>query len=362
MIKHKDHFHGSDLEKIERIYHIPRKDIISFSANVNPLGISPRLRHDLASHIDAISSYPDRDYTALKKSVSDYCLAEPQDIVIGNGTSELISLFIQIIQPKRSLIIGPTYSEYEREITLTGGRIHYYPLREEEQFQLNRDELTKRLTDKLDLLIICNPNNPTSSAVSRNDMRLILDACKQHHTYVLVDETYIEFAEKGSAISSVPLCRDYNNIIVLRSTSKFFAAPGLRLGYGICGNKDLLDEIHHHKSPWMVGSLADVAGQIMFADNDYIDKTRELISTERNRLFHIFTASERYRAFLPHANFMLLKILDESLDSHKLFDRAIREGMMIRDCSTFPFLNDRYIRLCFMMPEANDRLVHCLLR
>ena len=202
MIKHRDHFHGSDLEKIETIYHIKKEDIISFSANVNPLGISPKLREELSARVDVIASYPDREYTALRKAIADYCGAESADIVVGNGTSELISLFIQITHPKRALILGPTYSEYEREVSLAGGRTHYYPLREQEDFILDIDEFIERLSDQLDLIVLCNPNNPTGTAVTNADMRRILDACKQHHIFVLVDETYVEFVEDYHAITT----------------------------------------------------------------------------------------------------------------------------------------------------------------
>ena len=118
MLKHKDHFHGSDLEKIEEIYHIKKEDITSFSANVNPLGISPLLRDTLAKHVDAITSYPDREYTQLRKSICAYTGANFENIIVGNGSTELISLFIQTTHPKKALILGPTYSEYEREISL----------------------------------------------------------------------------------------------------------------------------------------------------------------------------------------------------------------------------------------------------
>ena len=116
MIQHKEHFHGSDLEKIEQIYGIKKEEITSFSANVNPLGISPLLRKTLADHIDAISTYPDREYTSLRRCLSAYTGASPDHIIVGNGSTELISLFIQITHPKKALILGPTYSEYEREI------------------------------------------------------------------------------------------------------------------------------------------------------------------------------------------------------------------------------------------------------
>ena len=132
MLKHKDHFHGSDLEKIEEIYHIKKEDITSFSANVNPLGISPLLKETLAKHVNAITSYPDRDYTGLRKSICQYTGAQFENIIVGNGSTELISLFIQTTHPQKALILGPTYSEYEREIALEGGHTLYYPLKEED--------------------------------------------------------------------------------------------------------------------------------------------------------------------------------------------------------------------------------------
>lgn len=118
MIKHKDHFHGSDLEAIEKCYHIKKEDIISFSANVNPLGISYQLRSTLADNLDAITTYPDREYTALRTCIATYAGTQPENVIVGNGSTELISLFIQTKHPKKALVLGPTYSEYEREIAL----------------------------------------------------------------------------------------------------------------------------------------------------------------------------------------------------------------------------------------------------
>ena len=362
MLKHKDHFHGSDLEKIEQIYGIRKEEIVSFSANVNPLGISPLLKKELAEHIDAITSYPDREYTSLRQSMAAYCGCDYENIVVGNGSTELISLFIQIRHPKKALILGPTYSEYEREIMLDGGTTHYYPLKESNDFVLDVDDFISHLDQDTDLLILCNPNNPTSTCICQNDMRKILDNCKIHGIYVMVDETYVEFAPDISEVSSVSLTNEYNNLVILRGTSKFFAAPGLRLGYAVTGNHDLLHQINTRKNPWTINSLAVIAGEMMFRDQSYIDATRALISGERERLYHLFASSERFKPYHPYGNFMLLRILDQSLSASELFDRAIREKMMIRDCSTFPFLDEQYIRFCFMKPEDNDRLAECLLR
>lgn len=360
MLKHKDHFHGSDLEAIETAYGIRKEDIISFSANVNPLGISPNLKKTLADHLDAITAYPDREYASLRRSIAEYVHSDPENILVGNGSTELISLFIQLEHPKKALILGPTYSEYEREIFLGGGATHYYPLKEKDDFRLDLADFTARLNETIDLLVLCNPNNPTSSSIRRTEMRRILDVCKQYDIFVMVDETYVEFADNMEEITSVPLTHYYNNIIILRGTSKFFAAPGLRLGYAVTGNRDLAKSINTRKNPWTINSLAAIAGELMFSDESYIRKTKELISTERKRIYQKLTEHPALKAYPPSANFLLVKILRDDWTSMDLFEKAIRKGFMIRDCSTFPFLDSKYIRFCFMKPEDDDRLLQCL--
>lgn len=360
MSEQKEHFHGSDLEKIEKIFGVKKEDIISFSANINPLGISCKLREELPLHIDAITSYPDREYTSLRKSIGEYIQTDYQNILVGNGSTELISLVIQLLHPKKACIIGPTYSEYEHEILLGGGHACYFQLREEENFCLNKEALFDTLTSDIDLLVICNPNNPTSSQIPAETMRSILESCREKKIFVMVDETYVEFSENYNDVTSVPLTLHYDNIIVLRGISKFFAAPGLRLGYAICGNKKLLQQMDSLKKPWTINSLAVIAGEIMFQDTAYIRNTFQLISAERKRICSILDRYSSIKYYPPHANFILLRILKENITSEELFEQAIRKGMMIRDCSSFPFLNNQYIRFCFMNPKDNDALLEVL--
>ena len=360
MLQHQDHFHGSDLEKIEKIYGIHKEEIVSFSANVNPLGLSRKLRESLAEHLDAITSYPDREYTELRKVIAAYCGTEYDRIIVGNGSTELISLFIQIEHPAKAMIIGPTYSEYEREVSLGGGTSLYFPLKESADFQLNLEKLETQLNESIDLLIICNPNNPTSSAITRKEMRAILDICKQHDIFVMVDETYVEFAEKYDEINAVSLTNYYNNIVILRGISKFFAAPGLRLGYAITGHQDLIKAVNTKQNPWTINSLAEIAGKLMFTDDAYIRQTKKLIGRERARIVTALRKTDGLKVYEPTANFVLVRILRDDVTADTMFDAAIRQKMMIRNCSTFPFLDNKYIRLCFMNPEDNDRLINCI--
>lgn len=358
MLKHKDAFHGSDLEKIEAYYGIKKAEIVSFSSNVNPLGISYKLKNTLAHRLDAITTYPERDYTKLRECISNYTHAQIDNIIVGNGTSELISLFIQTQHPKKALILGPTYSEYEREIGLSGGVSKYYPLDEEHDFVLDVDTFCSNLNDSIDLLVLCSPNNPTSNAITRKQMRKILDTCMKHGIFVMVDETYAEFADNEQDISCIKLTNCYTNLIILRGTSKFFAAPGLRLGYAITGNRDVLKAINTRKNPWSINSLAEIAGQLMFQDEEYIKQTKELISSERNRLYKELSNWDSVKVYKPSGNFMLMKILKEDVTSDLLFEHCIKQKLMIRDCSSFPFLDNSFVRFCFMKPEDNDRLLH----
>lgn len=355
-----EQFHGSDLEKIEKKFGIKKENITSFSANVNPLGISPQLRNVLSERIDAITTYPDRDYSSLRQQIGAYLDTDFNHIIVGNGSTELISLFIQIEHPKKALILGPTYLEYEREIILGGGTSLYYPLEEAENFRLDIKDFKKHLNESLDLLIICNPNNPTSTAISRSKMRKILDYCKRYGITVMIDETYVEFAPDTADLTAVPLTQYYNNLIILRGISKFFAAPGLRLGYAITGNRDLIKEVNTRKNPWTINSLAAIAGELMFTDLPYIKETKELISSERRRIYEELSSWKSVKVYEPTGNFILVKIRKKNVTSSDVFNHCIQKGLMIRDCSTFPFLDSRYIRFCIMNYEDNQKLLESL--
>lgn len=360
MIQHTDHFHGSDLEKIEQTFGICKEDIISFSANVNPLGLSEDLKNHLASHLDVLTTYPDREYTGLRNAISEYAHCNPENIIVGNGATELISLFFSAISPQKALIIGPTYSEYEREISLMGGEIHYYFTKEEQNFRFQMENFLKEMKKDYDLVILCNPNNPTSTTLTRSEISSILSQLKKQNGYLLVDETYVEFVENIENISAVSLTEDFSNLIVLRGTSKFFASPGLRLGYGISGNKNLLSFIKEHKNPWTINSVAEAAGCFMFKDKAYITKTTEYIKKERYFVCESLASIEGLKIYKSTCNFVLVQITKEGKNADMLFDYCIKKKFMIRNCSSFQSLNNLYFRVCFMKHEDNVALLQAI--
>lgn len=360
MLKPSDQFHGSDLEKIEALYGIPKENIVSFSANVNPLGLSPQFKEKLSSQLDVITSYPDRTYKRLRETIAGYCGAESSHIIVGNGSTELISLIIQIRKPKKALILGPTYSEYEREVRLAGGCCTYFPLNETADFALEEEKLTETLQQEIDLFILCNPNNPTSSLITSDRLCSVLETCRRRHIFVMVDETYMEFVGSEETAAAVPLTGQYDNLAVLRGVSKFFASPGLRLGYAVTSDAALINAAAERQNPWTVSSIAEAAGRLLFTDKTYIRQTKELIGSQRQYIYQTLSQTEGVKVYPPHANFILVRLLKEERTASDLFDMAIRRGMMIRNCATFPFLDEHYFRFCFMLPEDNNRLLACI--
>ena len=262
--------------------------------------------------------------------------------------------------PKHTLVLGPTYSEYSRELSFSGSTQEYYHLNASDNFSLDVDDLCRVLDNGYDFLILCNPNNPTSSAILNSDMKKILSFCREKDIFVMVDETYAEFAPDISAVTAIPFTRTYPNLMVLRGVSKFFAAPGMRLGYGVTGNRAFLEKMKEKQIPWSLNSIGAFAGEIMFQDQEYISRTRSLILSERDRMYKEIEKLPAFKSYFPYANFLLLKIQKPDVTSFDVFELCIKNNLMIRDCSSFQCLDGEFIRFCIMMPEDNSRLLEVL--
>ncbi|HCT65373.1 MAG TPA: threonine-phosphate decarboxylase [Lachnospiraceae bacterium] len=354
------HQHGGDLDAIERKYKIPKSQIIDFSGNINPLGFPQSVKNILAQNLDIISTYPDKNYTALRQSISEYTGAMTENITVGNGSTELISVFIKSVNAKKSIILGPAYSEYEHELTVIGSNFEYFPLEEEKNFVVDINKLLTALTADIDLFVVCNPNNPTGTAITSLQMEVILEHCKKNNTFVMVDETYIEFSDNLDEICSIPLTNKFNNLFVIRGVSKFFAAPGIRLGYGITSSAAFHTLLKNHQDPWSVNILASFAGEHLFTDKEYMHKTQNLISDERKKALTEFKSWKNIKAYDSSSNFILLKLLTNKITSAEIFEKLIVKKILIRDAASFAFLDNTYLRFCILMPKQNAFFINQL--
>ena len=267
-------FHGSDIEKICSYYNLKKENIVKFGANVNPLGLSPKAGRAIAEHVDILSSYPDREYTSLRNTISSYCNIPADFILPGNGSSELISLLIQERAPKHTLILGPTYSEYSRELSFSGSTQEYYHLQESNDFEPDIPDLCRKLEQGYDFLILCNPNNPTGSLAEPGAVAALLEACSRVGAVLVVDECFLPFTD---APSCKGLLARYPNLIVLRAFTKLYAMAGLRLGYLLCSNGDLAGSIAAWGQCWSVSTPAQTAGLAALGLPHWEERTRQYL-------------------------------------------------------------------------------------
>lgn len=348
--------HGANVFEIAKDEGIKIEDIRDFSSNINPLGPSKRALKNLKENLNLLSTYPDVDYVDLKKAISSYASCDVKNIVLGLGSTEILKDAIHYFAPKTSMILSPCYSEYERELRKISSYIIQYNLEEKNDFKVNLDELIKIINEKnVEFLIFANPNNPTGTILKKSEIERIL---KETEARVLVDETYIEFTDMET-FSSSSLTKSYDKLIVVRGTSKFFALPGIRLGYGLTSNHGLLKFFKDKEVLWQINSVAEICGKVMFSDEAYIKEVHDFVRTRRVGLYKKHAKIKNLRAFESYGNFVLVKIL-RGPDARELRGRLMKKGLVVRNCDTFKNLDKSFFRFCILDDDANERLIENL--
>jgi len=376
-------FHGGNIYKVFREKNI--KEILDYSSNINPYGIPESLKSRIIENLEILERYPDPDYVELREKLANLNNVNLSDIVLGNGATEIIFLFMKVINPKKILIVSPTFGEYERAVKATeipgdivslscSGdnknienkeiEIEYFELKESDDFKLNIGNLKNELEKKYDLLIICNPNNPTGKFLKLAQTEEILKECNKYDTKLFIDEAFIEFLADGMKESIINTEENKKNLFVTRAFTKFFAIPGLRLGYGMYFDKELEQKISEKKEPWSVNNIAEMAGLTVLDDTEYIGKTLKWITEEKIYMYEKLNEISGIKVYETEVNFITGKI-DEKLFSEGLNVKVLREkmleqGILIRDASNFKFLDERFFRLAIKDRASNDRVIEAM--
>lgn len=343
------------------VFRLDQYDTVLYNANLNPMGVPKFVTKALEDSKDYVIRYPNEYYGNLKKSITKYTGCKKEHIILGNGFADLLRLYVALLSPKKALLLSPSFSEYECVLKILGCEIDYYEPREDEDYNLNISDFVTKLNSSYDMIILGNPNNPTSQIITRDDMETIAEVCNQLDIFLLIDEMYIEFTEKYDELTSIPLVKDFDNIAILRSASKFFAVPGLRFAYAVMNNPVNMEIINITSIPNNISTITAAACTEMFKDKAYIQESRSQIYTERNLIYSAMSPSKSVKLFKPYANFMLVKILKEDVTAKQIAEHCNLKGIVIRNCENMRGLGDKYIRFCFMKPKQNDLLVNTIL-
>jgi threonine-phosphate decarboxylase len=348
--------HGGNLARAAREYNLNQEEIIDFSANINFLGPPQAVLDLIQNQAQKIFNYPEAESKGLKECLSKQLGMGSDKLIVGNGAGELIYLLAQVLQPEQALVLAPTFSEYEAAVRSSGGEVEEYYLTREHQFELKVPKLLPQLK-KVDLFFLCNPNNPTGKFLSRQEVVEIIEAGKQEDTFIVVDEAFVDLLEED--ISVLELVGNYDNLFVLRSLTKFFALPGLRLGYGV-GNSSLVSKLIEATQPWNVNLLAQLAGKAALKSYDYKKRTKKLINQEKEFLYRKLSDLPGLKVYYPTANYILVDISRTSFSATELTDLLGKQGILVRNCNTFTGLGEDFIRVAVKSREANQKLIQKL--
>ena len=349
--------HGGNVSEISRRYGIDEDKIIDFSANINPLGYPPGLKEMIIKEFDSVLNYPDIDSFELVSGLSEYHDIGRDYIVVGNGSTEFMYSIPLAFKPQKALIVTPAFSEYEKGLKMAGTKVSYFQTDEKENFSPDIACLCKRLREGFDIVYFCNPANPTGVLTSKDELCRVIACAGRTRALAVIDEAFIDFVEEESVKKEI---LRFSNLIVLRSMAKFFGIPGLRVGY-VIASAPCIAKIREIKPPWTVNSLGQKVAAYAFSDRDYIRDTRQYVKAERELLMAAINEIPGLKTYESAANYILV-FMDSriGLNSTELKNHLSREGILIRDCSTFQGMGDRYFRVAVKKHEQNMILIEKL--
>ena len=353
--------HGGNLTAVSEAMGKKPTDFLDFSVNVNPLGPPDCVKEFCFQSLSLLQEYPDPDYGELKQALSDANGVPADWIMVGNGSTELIYLLPHLIgRGKEILIVSPCFSEYERAFRRAGITVKHFHLDPADGFALPIDKLLFHLRQNSDCggIVIGHPNSPTGTLVESESFGTLSRYCEKQRIFLFVDETFIDFS--GPDQSFLKHLPSNPNLVLVRSMTKFFSLPGLRLGYGIMHPKQA-KLIVAHQPPWSVNALAQAIGPALTRTGDFPETTRTFINREYDFLYEQMNKMPAIGVYPSQANFLLFRLLDRKKHGAKrFFDYLINKDIVLRNCGNFKGLNVSFFRLAIRNRIDNQRLVSCM--
>lgn len=342
----KKHIHGGNIYQYE--------NCLDFSANCNPLGTPKGVIRAAAESLTRIYEYPRVGCAPLREAIGAYEGVSPEMVICGNGAADLIFSLCRAVKPKHALLPAPTFAEYEQALRSEDCQVTYAYLKEENNFEL-QEEFLEELHQGLDMAFLCNPNNPTGILTDRAFLLEVLEKCREFKILLVVDECFLDFVKQPEAYTMKEQLSAYDNLFLLKAFTKRYAMAGIRLGYGITGNKALLEKMTAVTQPWNVSTVAQEAGIAALKEQAYVEAGRQLVFQEADFLQRALKELG-FLVFPSEANYVFFKGPED------FFDACVKEGILIRDCSNYPGLKRGYYRIAVKTHEENRRLIQAFER
>lgn len=336
--------HGGDI--------YTNRNLIDFSANINFMGMPESVKEAAEKAISDSVHYPDVRCMELRQAIGTMEHVNEEHIFCGNGAADVIFSLVLAKKPKKALLPVPSFYEYQQALNSICSKTEVYQMQEKNGFRLEEDILNK-ITPDIDLLFLSNPGNPAGILTSRDLLEKILHKCERTDTLMVVDECFLDLTDDPDAYTMMPWVERSDQVFILKSFTKIYAMPGLRLGYGVCCNGGLLDQMERVSQPWRVSVPAQVAGVAATAETEYVKKSRREIGRLREQMKSAIR-DMGYMVADSAANYVFFE------GEYHLGNLMKERGILIRDCSNYQGLHMGFYRVAVRSGAENEKFLDAL--
>ncbi|WP_321423507.1 histidinol-phosphate transaminase [uncultured Methanobacterium sp.] len=345
---------GRSNADLARAYGLDPAKIIRMGSNENPMGPSPMAIKALEENLHTINTYPESNIDDLKGKIASYAGTSPEEIIVGgDGADEILDVLAKtLIEPGDEYIVHPpSYMYYEFTFNIHGA-VPVYARWDIEKNQLDLNSVLEAISPRTKVIFLCTPNNPSGGLIDKQDIRTILESTD---ALVVVDEAYWEF----SGVNNLELLAEYDNLFILRTFSKVMGLAGMRIGYGI-GHKDFIQYMHRVKPVFSLIKLSYLAAVTTLDDPNYIEKSTQLSIQSRDYLYREMSKFPALKVYQSWANYILVDVRGTGMNSKEISEELMKNGIIVRDCSSFRGLDDYWIRVSVATMEEDEQFINVL--
>ena len=350
-----DREHGGDVCAWAQKARIDPAEIIDFSASINPLGPPASARKAFQKSYNEVSRYPDPYGEELKEALAKRHGMKPAEILVGNGSTQLVYLLCFALRPRKALVVGPAFSEHANALTLAGAKVRFLPLTANGDFRFSTEDFMSAWGKADDMAFLTTPNSVTGRLIPRADIEKIARIALSKKRFLVIDEAFIDFVEEESVKQ---LIWDNPYVIILRSLTKYYALPGLRLGYLLAHSRRVA-QFATYLEPWSVNGPAQKVALACLADARFRLNTERWLHRERSYLAQALIALKRFQPYPSNANFLLVRIANNA-SAVGLHSFLLNKKILIRACNSFAGLGSDHFRVAVKRRKDNRLLLEAL--